>query len=408
ASGDLISATKPGGTVNLATLSGKDCVSCHDLDGIVPEKLRIDVQAMNMSDAIHYDLNRGAEDELDQNNVRCWACHGEGDGSEAAQPSNHSTNYDAPTNCSDGDCHNINQSIFMEPMVYEHFMYADKLDNEGNVLPTANISTGVGCDGCHINSIMENRDPDYIRTSDISLVSHYGSTHDLMAYQNFIMTDCVYCHEGHYKEDWGDEVVGYWGDEIAEDWGDAIDPMDQEAEMIEDDDEKTMFAGDLWELRNGYIFRVTAVDLIGNNAHVQLSKQGELLDDQIINVNSPYEYEREVTDDGKTFNQTDVLLNLTGIMRYGGGVVATFEGRTIKRIHKETRNSACYACHAEGYARNNRYTIVDRLGDKTYYTTMLVDFDYYSDNMSKTLATGEEWDLGDGFTLTAKQIDIDG
>jgi hypothetical protein len=44
----------------------------------------------------------------------------------------------------------------------------------------------------------------------------------------------------------------------------------------------------------------------------------------------------------------------------------------------------------------------------TYYTKMLVDFDYYGDNMSKTLATGEEWDLGDGFVLTVKQIDVDG
>jgi len=411
ASGDLISATKPGSTVNLATLSGKDCVSCHDLDGIVPERLRIDVQAMNMSDAIHYDLNRGAEDELDPNNARCWACHGEGDGSEAAQPSGHPENYDNPRNCSGGDCHSINQSIFNEPMVYEHFMYADKLDNEGNVLPTANISTGVSCDRCHINSIMETRDPDYIRTSDISLVSHYGSTHDLMAYPDFIMTDCVYCHEGHYKEDWGEGISGDWGDEIAEEWGDAIDPMDQEADMIEDEGDeysRTMSAGDQWALRNGYIFKVTAVDLEGDNAHIQLSRYGELLEDQIVYLNSPYDYEREVTDDGKTFNQTDVLLNLTGIMRYEGGVVAIFEGQTIKRIHKETGNSACYACHAEGYGKNSRYTLVDRLGDMTYYTTMLVDFDYYGDNISKTLATGEEWDLGDGFTLTAKQIDVDG
>ena len=409
ASGDLISATKPGSTVNLATLSGKDCVSCHDIGGILPEKLQIDVQAMNRSGAIHYNLNRGAEDELDPDNVRCWACHGEGNGSEAAQPSNHSTNYDNPRNCSAGDCHNLNQSIFMEPMVYEHFMYADVLDNEGNVLPTANISTGVGCDGCHKNSVMENRDT--LIPSDISLVSHYGSTDELMAYPDSVMTDCVYCHEEHYKEDWGNGSET-WGDEIAEEWGDAIDPMEQEKDMIEDEGDeysKTMFMGDRWELRNGYILKLTAVDLEGDNAHVQLSRGGELLDDQIVHTNSSYEYEREVTDDdGKTFNQTDILLNLTGIMRSAGGVVAIFEGQTIKRIHKETRNSACYACHMEGYARNNRYTIVDRIGDKTYYTKMLVDFDYYGDNMSKTLQADEEWDIGDGFTLTAKRIDVDG
>ena len=413
ASGDLISVTKPGSTANFATISGKDCISCHRIGGILPEKFQIDVQAMNRSDAIHYDLNRDAEDELDPNNVRCWACHGDGDGSEAAQPSSdHPGNYDNPKNCSGRDCHSINQSVFNEPMVYEHFMYADVLDNEGDVLPTENISTGASCDSCHINSIMENLDPDHSRTSDISLVSHYGSTYELMAYPDFVMTDCVYCHEGHYKEDWGEGISGDWGDEIREEWGDAIDPMDQETEMIEDEGDeysKTMFAGDLWELRNGYILKVTAVDLNGDNAHIQLSRDGELLEEEIVHLDYPYEYEREITDDdGKTFNQTDIRLNMTGIMRSSGGVVAIFEGQTIKRIHRETRNSACYACHAEGYARNNRYTLVDRLGDMTYYTTMLVDFGYYGDNMSKTLATGEEWDLGDGFTLTAKQIDIDG
>jgi len=411
ASGNLISATKPGGTVNLATISGTDCVSCHSIGGILPEKLQIDVQAMNMSDAIHYDLNRGAEDELDPNNVRCWACHGDGDGSEAAQPAGHPENYDNPKNCSGGDCHSINQSIFNEPMVYEHFMYADKLDNSGNVLPTANISTVGSCDRCHINSVMETRDTT-IPSSDISLVSHYGSTYELMAYPDFTMTDCVYCHEGHYKEDWGEGISGDWGDYISEEWGDAIDPMDQETDMIEDEGDeysKTMFAGDLWELRNGYIFKVTSVDLEGDNAHVQLSRGGELLEEEIVHTDYPYEYEREITDeDGKTFNQTDVHLNMTGIMRSEGGMVAIFEGQTIKRIHKETENSACYACHMEGYTRNNRYTLVDRRSDLTYYTKMLVDFDYYGDNVSKTLATGEEWDLGDGFTLTAKQIDIDG
>jgi hypothetical protein len=214
ASGNLTSATKPGSTLNLATLNYKDCVSCHGIGGIRPEKLQIDVQAMNMSDIIHYDLNRGAEDELDPDNVRCWACHGDGDGSEAAQPvGRHPENYDNPRNCSGGDCHSINQSIFNEPMVYEHFMYADVLDNEGNVLPTANISTGVGCDRCHINSVMETRDT--IIPSDIALVSHYGSTYELMAYPDFTMTDCVYCHEGHYKEDWGEGISGDWGDDIS-------------------------------------------------------------------------------------------------------------------------------------------------------------------------------------------------
>jgi len=384
---------------------GKYCVKCHDISRSIDLDLRIDVQAMNKSDAIHYDLNRAAIGKMNKNespdNVRCWACHGEGDGSDAAQPEGHPDRVlnKNPRDCSDMDCHNVNQSFFNEPMVYEHFKYADRLDNPGNVL-TSNISTVVGCEACHINSIVDDvNKSNIVLKNSTSKVSHYGSTDELMAYSNHIMTDCVYCHED---------------EDNAEEWGDAIDPMDREVEMIDEAEDKTMHAGDLWELRNGYIFEVTAFDLDGDNAHVRLSRHGELLDEQIIYMESPYEYEATVTDDGKTFDRTTVLLNLTGIMSYEldgvdelGGV-ALFEGRTIKRIHKETTNSACYACHMEGYAKNHRYTIVGTSGNDTYYTKMLIDFDYYEDNKSKTLRSGEEWNLGDGFVLTTTDISIKG
>ncbi|TFH40090.1 MAG: hypothetical protein E4G94_10145 [ANME-2 cluster archaeon] len=73
---------------------------------------------MNVSGAVHYDLNRGAEVDEDPNSVRCWACHGDGDGSEAAQPDDgHPDNFRNPLNCSEKDCHNVNQSIFGEPMI---------------------------------------------------------------------------------------------------------------------------------------------------------------------------------------------------------------------------------------------------------------------------------------------------
>lgn len=160
----------------------------------------------------------------------------------------------------------------------------------------------------------------------------------------------------------------------------------------------------LWELRNGYIFKVISVDLDGDNACVQLKREGEVIEEQVVSRNIPFEYEKTITEDGKTYDQTIVSLNLTGVMRGVDDVVATFEGRTIKRIHPETTNAACYACHAEGYARNSRYNITDRRGDVTYYTKVVVDFEY-AGNQSKTLSSGDDWNLGDGFVLTTTAID---
>jgi hypothetical protein len=155
---------------SMAPGAGNDCVSCHDLDGMVREQYQIDVHAMNISGAIHYDLNRGAADTLDPSNGRCWACHGDGNGSEAAQPTGHPDNFSTPKNCGDRECHNFNQSVFYEPMVYEHIKYVDNIDEH--------VNTTVGCPACHKNSIMNNLDN--LIPNDTSLVSHYGSTWNLV------------------------------------------------------------------------------------------------------------------------------------------------------------------------------------------------------------------------------------
>lgn len=352
-----------------------ECTGCHD--STLPPIPDFETEDPNFvvsdfNNSIHARLN-DAEGDTDR---ACRACH----------------EYDGPhiltkKDCSNNDCHTFNQSEYAEPMIYEHFKDADKLGNPGNLI-TSNISTTVGCDACHVNSIVDTDDP---VTSKTYKVSHYGSTDELMAYQDHIRTNCTYCHED---------------EENAEKWGDAIDPADNESTMVDEDEEATMQAGDRWELRNGYIFKVVSVDLTGNNAVVQLSRNGKLLEQSVVSMDNPFEYEETLTEDGRTFDQTIVSLNLTGVMRGVDGVVAKFKGRTIRRIHPETENPTCYACHMEGYARNNRYTIVDRKEDVTYYTRVLVDFKH--DNQSRTLRSGEDWNLGEGFVLTAKEIDTEG
>ncbi|HIE32166.1 MAG TPA: hypothetical protein EYP67_07300 [Methanosarcinales archaeon] len=355
------------------------CIICHD-STLPPDPENRTTESNFVVSAfekgIHARVN-GAEDDI---NRSCWACHWDGTVS--------SEHRKKKMNCSNNDCHTFDQSKYREPMIYEHFKDADILDNPGN-LTTSNISTTVGCDACHLNSIVETTDP---VTSGTYRVSHYGSTDELMAYPDSILTDCVYCHEDM---------------DNAEEWGDAIDPTDLKSDLICEDEKATMLAGDLWELRNGYILKVVNVDLSGNSTLVQLIREGEVIDEHVIRGDKPFLYEEEITDDNSTFDQTIVSVNLTGVMRGGEGGVATLEGRTIRRIHPETENRACYACHMEGYARNDRYTIVDRKGNVTYYTKLLIDFDDAGES-SKTLGSGEDWDLGEGFVLTVKHVDING
>jgi hypothetical protein len=374
----LESGVGAGADVSVSTLYGYNpypaCISCHDSIGSNANFVVADFKK-----GIHARAN-GAESDI---NRSCWACHGDG-----AIPSGHPGKHVKKLNCSNNDCHTFDQSKYREPMVYEHFKDADMLDNPENSI-TSNISTTVGCDACHVNSIIETADP---VTSSTYKVSHYGLTNELMAYPDSILTDCVYCHED---------------TDNAEKWGDAIDPTDQESELICEDEKRTMYAGNLWELRNGYILKVITVDLGGNNTFVRLIREGEVLDEAVVSGDKPFLYEETITEDNSTFDQTIVSINLTGVIMGEKGGVATFEGRTIRRIHPETENAACYACHAEGYARNDRYTIVDRKESVTYYTKVLLDFDDEVDG-SKTLRSGEDWDLGDGFVLTVKYIDING
>ncbi len=325
-------------------------------------------------------LVNGASGDI---NRACWACHGDGD-----IPSGHPGSGVKKMNCSNNDCHTYSRSKYGEPMVYEHFKDADRLDNRGNVT-TSNVSTTVGCDSCHSNSVVETADPFMSKTYR---VSHYGTTDELMAYTEHVWTDCVYCHED---------------EENSEDWGDAIDPMDEESAMIVEDEEKTMHTGDRWQLRNDYMMEVVSIDLNGNNAVIRLSRNGKTIDQQVVSRDTPFEYEKQITEDGRTYDQTIVSMNLTGVMRGTDDELATFEGRTIRRIHKETTNAACYACHVKGYLRNNRYTILKREGDMTYYTKVITDFDY-EDNSSVVLRSGEDWNLGDGFVLKVKAVDTEG
>ncbi|MCG7849462.1 MAG: choice-of-anchor J domain-containing protein, partial [ANME-2 cluster archaeon] len=377
--------------ISMASGAGNDCVYCHDIGGIVGEEFQIDVQAMNQSGAIHYDLNRGAADTLDANNVRCWACHGDGDASEADQPLGHPVNFRNPRNCSEKDCHNVNQSTLNEPMVYEHFKYVDEIDE--------NLTTAVDCPACHLNSIVNYQDS--LIPSDTSLVSHYGSTDDLIN-----TSSCIYCH---------------LDEDNAEEWGNAPDPTSNISRPSDKEWESTLFVGDKWHLGNRYFLTFEDIAVDGDSAFLRLYQGDTLLDELVVDESQYYYYEGDFIDpDGRDITAIVLEINFTTIFR---GNMETWlvkaKASPWKRIHPENKDPACWACHMDDYVIDKkRYLVLDEDEDRIYYVERLLDFSDDDVRDEETLVPRNlvltegyyqrlQVDGGD-FILTAEEVDING
>jgi hypothetical protein len=361
---------------SMAPGAGKYCVDCHDIDGMVREQFQIDVQAMNRSGAIHYNLNRVAIDTMDPNkdpdNVRCWACHGDGNGSEAAQPTGHPVNFSTPKNCADRECHNFNQSIFYEPMVYEHIRYLDKIDEH--------VNTTVDCTACHKNSIVNHGD--YLIPNDTSLVSHYGSTWNLVN-----TSDCIYCH---------------LDKDNAVEWGNAPDPRNHTHYAFV---EKTLIAGRPWKLVDNY--SITLLETTSNAAMFIFEKDGELLELDILSLGDELNFEISGIEDENT-SIVNFTINKIFKGRNPYAYVVELSGDVLaSRIHRETNNIACYACHDREYRANvpdgRDYRILKKDDENVTLGRIHVKFE---ENDKKLLKMGEYWDLGEGYGLYAADVNL--
>ena len=352
--------------------AGKDCVSCHDIGGMVSELYQIDIQAMNRSGAIHYDLNKGAADTLDPSNVRCWACHGDGNGSEAAQPTGHPDNYSTPKNCGNRECHNFNQSIFYEPMVYEHIRHLDDIDEH--------VYTTVDCSVCHKNSILSHGD--HFVPNDTSMVSHYGSTWNLVN-----TSDCIYCH---------------LDEDNAEEWGNAPDPRNHTDYTFV---EKTLIAGRPWKLVDDY--SITLLETTSNAAMFIFEKDGELLERDILSQGDKLDFEISgIEDDNTSIVDFTITKIFKGINPYA--YVVELSGDVLaSRIHRETNNIACYACHDREYRTNEPdgrdYYILEKDDENITLGRIYVNFE---ESDKKVLKMGEYWDLGEGYNLYVADVNL--
>lgn len=376
--------------------AGKDCVSCHDIGGWAPLDKQLDISAMNRTSAIHYTLNSNSVGlTLNPSNQRCWACHGDGNGTEAVQPSGHPVNYKTPKVCSNGDCHIINQSQFKEPMIYSHFNNSERVNNPGNLV-SDNISTRAGCQDCHDEALEY-----YTENSPSPLtavVSHYGSTNNLV---DLTDTACTYCHR---DDDIDDKTY-------AQDWGDATDPMDNVSDLTDARKVKkaTVATGDSYSLGNGFYFTVDELDLKGGHALLALYRYGSILAKPVVDTGDEYIYSQWWIDDGDEFNQTLVSINTTSVFRGDTSVLAQFEARGIKRLHNDNDAGICMICHTKPLTVSpDKYIVLAHDDDRTYYTSLYADFDDEDSPVrSINIAEGSQWNAGE-YSLKMDELDIKG
>jgi hypothetical protein len=396
-------------------MGNRDCVVCHDIGGIAPKLVDVSATADNKS--VHSSLNSDSVTSLDRNNLRCWACHGDGDGSESSQPAGgHPLNYKTPKNCNNNDCHSISQSRYKEPMIYSHFQNASLNSNPNNAT-NYNITASVQCQACHINSVVKTDN-----NPDVALVSHYGSKDNLVDSFN-----CVYCH---------------LDKDNSEDWGTATLINKNRTGLVALERERNRFTvnkEDSAYLGGGYFLKLVEVSANADEAIIRVLKNDTMVDEVSLGIMTPYEYDEKVIIDNSTLKIPAITLNITSIFG-GNNSFIQFEGYRSRKVHtdKESKDSACYACHLYRYSgEKERYIVIDKESkesyDEIYYTKVLVDFNpenkskiYSADDdyvfgqlrndsgkylsfpdKQKYLKEGETWNIADNYSLKVNEVSTD-
>lgn len=367
----------------------RDCISCHDTGGIA-SKL-VDFSATNDPASVHSSLNANSPTSLNRNNLRCWACHGDGDGSENKQPSGgHPLNYKTPKDCSNNNCHSLSQSQFKETMIYSHFKNATLNGNPANAV-SYNITTTVQCQVCHSNSLVKKES-----SSGLVLVSHYGSKDDLVDSFN-----CIYCHlDKNNSKDWGNATL------INKNTTSLI-------ELEKTNNKLTAFEGETIYLGEGYTLHVKEISTERKEAFLQLLTNGRVVDEFSLGIRVPYRYEKEITIDDAILRTPIITLNITSIFRGFEKNFLQFEGSRIRRMHGERENAACYACHLYRQSQEKeRYLVIDREykqnpgNDIIYYARVLADLK--GENRTKIYASDENYVFAGIKNVTGRFFPVSG
>lgn len=82
--------------------------------------------------------------------------------------------------------------------------------------------------------------------------------------------------------------------------------------LIDEDSKKSLFAGSSLALEEGYALNVVEVDVNGNVVHVQLQKDGKVIDDGFVSSNKDYVYETKL---GSTDSVPIIAVHFSQIFR---------------------------------------------------------------------------------------------
>jgi len=393
-----------------------NCIGCHDTGGI--STIDIDFASVNNSESVHRTLNFNDSNSITRNNSECWGCHGDGDATENAQPSaGHPLNYKSPKNCNNNICHSVSQSTYNETMIYSHFQNAS-LNNNPNNITNYNITASEQCQNCHINSIVTDDS-----NSNLSKVSHYASKKELIDSFN-----CVYCHlNKDNSEDWGNATL------IKKDRVGTI-------EVNKEDNNITLFQGQTVYLGEGYSVKLIEISALRGDAFINILNKDVIVDQVMVRKNDTYTYERMITIDNATFKTPAVTIRINSIFTGTKDSFIIFEATRPRKLHteKESKDSACFACHMYRYStEKERYKVIDREAkddrrDIIYYTSVLLDHKlenkskiYFNDEdyvfnqlgimdkfisvptYQKYLEDGQTWQIADKYSLKFKASSMD-
>ncbi len=371
-----LTSTNITGFMHNVAIGGPNCINCHDTGGIAQNEVRF--SDLNNTDSVHHDLNVITLTSNSANNSHCWACHGDGNGSESAQPTDrHPSSYNTPKNCNNNNCHSISQSQYNETMIYSHFKNAslnNNLDNNTNY----NITVSEQCQNCHINSIVTDDG-----NSNMAMVSHYASKKDLIDSFN-----CVYCHlDKDNSESWGNATL------INKD-------REGTTEVNRENNNLTLSEGQTVYLGEGYSLKLMEISALRGDALMQILNKGNIVDQVMVHKDTPYTYERDITIDNATFKTPAVTINISSIFTGIKDSLIKFEAYRPRKIHteKESKNIACFACHLYRYSNEKkRYKVIDREADDDgqeiiYYTNVLLD--HKLENKSKIYFIDEDYVFG--------------
>ena len=198
-------------------------------------------------------------------------------------------------------------------------------------------------------------------------------------------------------------------------------------------DKKTLATGDSWSMGGGFVLEAAQIDLEGDRVWLQLWKDGTVVASKVITIDPNnrqsrvYIYTKEIAGelDVPVFScYVDAVFRGTNTNIVQIKYVFLIENEIVDyslvytthpiwqeyELHKNlglTVERIQYVGYS-GYYRTEfwmgtRYVAIG--GNASKLAEPLVEF---NSTDTKTLTTGEPWNLGGGFVLTAQQIDLEG